>query len=260
MEALARVIEEGGELPALPASEVRAVPAPHASTDRAVAVAAASTTAAAATAAPPQPCRAPILPSIAGWVPPLQWLREPEPAAEFKARIQGSIDYAQTPLKGSRHLEQQRQQQQRLTACGEGTGAPAEPQQPEHVAAAAEAAAAAAAQHTSSQFVASRAVAYSQEPALAAAYARGWEQARQWERQWESGEAERVGGQPLLLLSPALVLLWQPAACCLPCAGSGAVPTHTPLPWPSMRCVVCCAGRRSAGGNVWECARPSLAP
>ena len=97
------------------------------------------------------------------------------------ARLLGSLVYANADLKGSRHL------------AAPGSGAAGA------VRAAAEAAAARVS--SSSQAVA-RAVEYSQEPRLAAAYARGWEQGTEVDRLWESGEARKAsagGGRGALL-------------------------------------------------------------
>lgn len=104
----------------------------------------------------------------------LQWGRAPEPAAEFKARVQGSVDYTNSPRKGSKHWR--------------GPDPRADPD-PETAAAAA-----AAAQHTDSPQALAAAVAYSRESAVAAAYVRGWEQAREFDRRWKAGEMDKVGG------------------------------------------------------------------
>ncbi|PSC67134.1 hypothetical protein C2E20_9175 [Micractinium conductrix] len=136
MEAVARLIEDGGDLLPLPGSECQ---------------------------------------------------RPPEPGDEFVARLQGSIDYANADLKGSRHL------------AAPGSGAAGA------VRAAAEAAAARVS--SSSQAVA-RAVEYSQEPRLAAAYARGWEQGTEVDRLWESGEARKglIGQEEIMRSVPAPLL------------------------------------------------------
>lgn len=187
MEALARIVEEGGQLPPLPDSEVgggAAVPGWLAALHRRCCLPGSGSGCCCASAC--LPCVSCILPSersctvrCPGSLQPnynnnsrcMQWLREPEPAGEFRARVQGSIAYCKTPLKASKHFR---------------GPAPSAEQDPE-----AAAAAAAAAQHTASPQAVAAAVAYSRDCAEAAAYARGWEQAREWDRRWKAGE---VGG------------------------------------------------------------------
>ena len=113
-------------------------------------------------------------------LPPLsaQWEREPEPADEFRARLQGSIDYGDTDLKGSRHY----------------VPPPLRAGVTDAQRAAVDEARAAAAAVTPSPLAAQRAVEYSLEPRLAAAYARGWETAREVDRRWDSGELLEVSG------------------------------------------------------------------
>ena len=122
-----------------------------------------------------------------------QWLSKPEAAAEFRARLQGSIDYANTSLKGIKHRPQQQQQQQEagqnLSATGDagsrlssmGEARAGEGSEEEQLAAAARAAAAA---HTRERYVVEAALRYSLQPEVAAAYARGWEQAAELDRRW----------------------------------------------------------------------------
>lgn len=112
----------------------------------------------------------------------MQWARPPEPGDEFVARLQGSIDYVHTDLKGSKHFKPP----------------PPDPGLSPKEAAALAAAEAAARQHTTSAFVVHRALQYSRQPALAAAYARGWEQGKEWDRVWQSGEAKVGAGSWVL--------------------------------------------------------------
>lgn len=88
------------------------------------------------------------------------------------------MDYVNTDLKGSKHFRPP----------------PPDPALSPEERAALEAAEAAARQHTASAFVVHRALQYSTVPELAAAYARGWETAKEVDRQWHTIQGE-VGGR-----------------------------------------------------------------
>ncbi|KAL4428798.1 hypothetical protein ABPG77_005236 [Micractinium sp. CCAP 211/92] len=125
-------------------------------------------------------------------LPPLPedtWDGEPEAPAEFLARLQGSIDYSNTDLKGTKHTGRRQ-----ASAIGQQAGATGGDTQRDGgagadggaTAAAAEAARAAAAQRTSDPAALAGAVRFTSDPAEAAAYARGWEQAKELDRMWDT--------------------------------------------------------------------------
>lgn len=202
MEALARMIEEGQELPPMPAQEVRLAQG-GACLSRWVVL---------------------LIYLLSCGCCRVQWEREPEPADEFRARLQGSIDYMNADLKGSKHPKQQKQrkkkwqEQQEAADGGQTEGEAAAPgggrgdggaEAQEGEAGSGEvgeelqrqiaAAEAAAEQHTSDTFATWRAGRmFAGRPDLAAAYARGWSQSKRWDKMWESGEAEEVSGHSLL--------------------------------------------------------------
>ncbi|KAL4451585.1 hypothetical protein ABPG75_007247 [Micractinium tetrahymenae] len=125
-----------------------------------------------------------------GDLPPLPegtWDGEAEAPAEFLARLQGSIDYTNADLKGSRHAGRQQAGASELPPGAEG-GAAEQGQEASEGAARRAAARRAAAQHTLEPAALEAAVRYSLEPALAAAYAQGWEQAKEVDRLWDSRE------------------------------------------------------------------------
>ncbi len=124
--------------------------------------------------------------------PALQWDGEPEAPAEFLARLQGSIDYSTTDLKGSKHTRRQQ-----ASASGQQAGTTGGDEQHDGgpTAAAAEAARAAAAQHTSDPAALAGAVRYTSDPAESAAYARGWEQAKELDRMWDTRDFKAVSGE-----------------------------------------------------------------
>lgn len=91
------------------------------------------------------------------------------------------MDYVNTDLKGSKHFRPP----------------PPDPELTPEERAELAAAEAAARQHTASAFVVHRAVQYSRVPELAAAYARGWETAKELDRQWHTIQAEVLVGLSL---------------------------------------------------------------
>lgn len=117
----------------------------------------------------------------------VQWDGEPEAPAEFLARLQGSIDYSNTDLKGSRHQGGAQQASAGEPRTGAGGGAALRGD--EEARAAARAAAAA---HTSDPAALAGAVRYGLDPVQAAAYARGWEQAKELDRMWDTREFQAV--------------------------------------------------------------------